>query len=67
MTAEEKFSIHREPAWRDKANFVINAKLPEEGRFEQLWTRQVCEDTFELCCTRPARPDSSGADRLAAD
>jgi hypothetical protein len=34
---------------RDKANFVIDAKLPEEGRFEQLWARQVTQNTFELC------------------
>jgi len=50
VTAAEKFSTHSGPAWREKANFVINAKLPEEGRFEQLWARQVSEDTFELCC-----------------
>ena len=50
VTAAEKFSTHSEPAWRDKADFVINAKLPEEGRFEQLWTRQVSENTFEVCC-----------------
>lgn len=50
MTAEQDFSTHPEPVWREKANFVINAKLPEEGRFEQLWARQVTEDTFEVCC-----------------
>lgn len=50
MTTAEKFSTHSEPAWRDKADFVINAKLPEEGRFEQLWSRQVSENTFEVCC-----------------
>lgn len=50
MTTAERFSTHAEPAWRERANFVINAKLPEEGRFEQLWARQLTEDTFELCC-----------------
>lgn len=49
MTAE-KFSTHDKPAWRERADFIINAKLPEEGRFEQLWTRKVSDDTFELCC-----------------
>jgi hypothetical protein len=50
MTTEEIFSTHTEPAWRDRANFVINARLAEEGRFEQLWVRQLSDDTFELCC-----------------
>lgn len=50
MTQAEQFSVHREPVWRDRANFIINAPLPEPGRFEQLWTRQVSADTFELCC-----------------
>jgi Domain of unknown function (DUF4265) len=50
VTPPEKFSTHDAPVWRDRANFIINAKLPEAGRFEQLWTRQVSADTFELCC-----------------
>lgn len=45
-----EFSTHAEPVWRDRANFIANARLPEEGRFEQLWCRQVSEDTFEVCC-----------------
>jgi hypothetical protein len=36
--------------WRERADFIINAALPEPGRFEQLWTRQVTADTFEICC-----------------
>ncbi|NED97132.1 DUF4265 domain-containing protein [Phytoactinopolyspora alkaliphila] len=51
MTAgTDRFSLHRAPAWRDRANFIINAPLPEPGRFEQLWSRQVSDDTFEVCC-----------------
>jgi hypothetical protein len=50
MTAEAKFSVHRDPVWRDRADFIINAKLPEEGRYEQLWARKITDDTFELCC-----------------
>lgn len=50
MTAAEKFSTHKEPARRERANFIINAKLPQDGRFEQLWARQISEDVFELCC-----------------
>lgn len=46
----ERFSVHREPVWRDRANFVVNAPLPEEGRYEQLWSRQLSDDCFEVCC-----------------
>ena len=31
-------------------NFIINAELPEAGRFEQLWARQRSDGTFEICC-----------------
>lgn len=47
---DEQFSTHAEPVWRERANFIINAHLPEAGRFEQLWTRQVGENQFEICC-----------------
>jgi len=48
--AAEQFSLHPEPVWRDKANFIVNAPLPEENRYEQLWCRQVADDSFEICC-----------------
>jgi hypothetical protein len=48
--AAERFSTHAEPVWRDRANFIINAPLPEAGRFEQLWTRKVGDRQFEICC-----------------
>lgn len=44
------FSVHNEPVWRDRANFIVNAPLPGPGRFEQLWCRQTAEDEFEVCC-----------------
>lgn len=50
MKAAEEFSTHSDPVWRDRANFIINARLPEEGRWEQLWARKVSNDTFEICC-----------------
>ena len=46
----ERFSTHPEPVWKARANFIINAELPEPGRLEQLWTRQLTDDTFEMCC-----------------
>lgn len=48
--ATERFSTHAEPVWRERANFIINAPLEEADRFEQLWTRQVGESRFEICC-----------------
>jgi hypothetical protein len=45
-----KFSVHRDPAWRDRANFIIQAPLEEEHHFEQLWVRQLEADLFEVCC-----------------
>jgi hypothetical protein len=51
MTDEEVRSAqHLSPVWRDRANFIIRAALPENGRFEQLWCRQVDDTTFEVCC-----------------
>lgn len=50
MTAAEAFASHSAPAWRERADFIINARLPEAGRFEQLWVRRVGEDQFEVCC-----------------
>lgn len=48
--AEEQFSTHADPVWRDRSNFIINAALPEAGRFEQLWARQRPDDLLEICC-----------------
>lgn len=46
----ERFSTHSEPVWKDRANFIVNAELPEPDRLEQLWTRQLSDNTFEVCC-----------------
>ncbi len=51
--AEQQFVVHDEPVWRDRANFIVNAELREADspkRFEQLWTRQLGEAEFEVCC-----------------
>lgn len=45
-------ATHPNPAWREKANFLIFADLEDHGmpgRWEQLWARQEGEE-FELCC-----------------
>jgi len=46
---EPKDVIHPEPVWRERADFIIGAPLPE-GRAEQLWARRVDGHLFELCC-----------------
>lgn len=50
---EQDFIVHLNPVRRDRADFIINANIEEEGsprRFEQLWVRQLSEARFELCC-----------------
>jgi Domain of unknown function (DUF4265) len=51
---QPEFFVHQDPVWRDRANFIIHAELPEKDRpkrFEQLWARQLGDDRFEVCCT----------------
>ena len=47
---EDVFLTHRQPVWRDRADFVVMAPLPEPRTYEQLWARQESEDLFEICC-----------------
>jgi hypothetical protein len=49
----QEFAVHRDPVWRERSDFIINAELPETDRprrFEQLFARQVGDDQFEVCC-----------------
>jgi hypothetical protein len=51
--AQQEFAVHQDPVWRERANFIIHAELPEKDRpkrFEQLWARQLGDDRFEVCC-----------------
>jgi uncharacterized protein DUF4265 len=50
VTAADTEAVHPDPVWRDRANFTIGAALPEEGRTEQLWARQIGDQRFEICC-----------------
>jgi hypothetical protein len=46
-------AVHLNPVWRDRADFIIMARLEDsgfEGHFEQLWARQLGEGRFEICC-----------------
>lgn len=47
--------VHEHPAWRERANFIIHTQihLDEDSprwRWEQIWTRQVDANHFEVCC-----------------
>src|SRR5207237_9725655 len=47
----DKDEVHSDPVWRERADFIIGAPLPEEGRAEQLWARRLGEPLmFEICC-----------------
>ena len=51
--AQQEFVVHQDPVWREHANFIVNAELPEKdrpNRFEQLWAKQVADARFEVCC-----------------
>lgn len=53
LTGEPNTAMHREPAWRDRANYILRIDLEPHGmpdRFEQLWVRQIDPERFELCC-----------------
>jgi uncharacterized protein DUF4265 len=54
MTEEDQeIVVHENPAWRERSNFIIHVRLPEKNRpkrFEQLWTRQLGDNRFEVCC-----------------
>jgi len=48
--SDSNIATHDDPAWRHRANFIIRASLPEPGRSEQLWVRQIADYRFEVCC-----------------
>ncbi|MFK3835756.1 DUF4265 domain-containing protein [Microbacterium sp. NPDC087868] len=46
----ETFAVHASPIWRERANFILQARLEEPWRYEQLWTRRISETEVEVCC-----------------
>jgi hypothetical protein len=54
LGGQPEFFTHPDPVWRERANFLIHAELPEEEsrspQFEQLWARQISDNRFEVCC-----------------
>jgi hypothetical protein len=47
---EDRVRQHLSPVWREKADFIIRAAVPESNWYEQLWVRRVDDTTFEICC-----------------
>lgn len=50
-----KMITHDFPVWRKKANFIVAAQIREPDisdlvKWEQIWTRQLEENVFEICC-----------------
>lgn len=44
------FAVHHDPIWRDRADFILQARLDEPESYEQLWVKRVADDEFEVCC-----------------
>ena len=45
------YRTHLAPVWREKADFIINASIPDdESHLEQLWTRRLDSERLEICC-----------------
>jgi len=50
---EDELKVHRSPAWRDRADFILQMKIESRDptpRFEQIWSRQLGGELFEVCC-----------------
>src|SRR3954451_22720771 len=53
MASAKGIANHEAPIWRHKADFLIHVDLSPwglPGKLEQLWTRRVSDNQFELCC-----------------
>lgn len=47
------YVVHPSPVWRERANFIVHAKLQDQDtskQFEQLWVRKRGSNEFEICC-----------------
>jgi hypothetical protein len=43
-------TTHDEPVGRDRSNYIVQARVDADGWREQLWTRQIGTDRFEIAC-----------------
>lgn len=46
-----RFLVHLDPVWRERADFIVHAVVPDGGDLvEQLWARQIEDRRYEICC-----------------
>ncbi len=68
---EIKTIKHLNPVWREKANFIIGAqctnKADKTNAWEQLWSRKIADDIFEICCIPFFLYDISLGDEVKTD
>jgi hypothetical protein len=69
---ETKTIKHLNPVWREKANFIIggkctNAAAEDSNTWEQLWSRKITDDIFEICCIPFFLYDISLGDEVKTD
>lgn len=53
MSGHHREAVHRDPIWRDRADFIIGIGIdPSDTGItsEQLWARKVDESHFMICC-----------------
>ena len=51
MGADGREARHEDPVWRERSDFVIAAAIASDSADrEQLWAKQLSDDTFEICC-----------------
>jgi len=54
MTENRHVAVHLNPIWRDRADHVIRARIPEsEGhhiQLEQLWAKRIEDHVFDIRC-----------------
>jgi hypothetical protein len=51
---EEKTYQHLNPVWKEKANFIVGARIDDSDGiitgWEQLWCKLLDEELCEICC-----------------
>ncbi len=65
-----KIAAHTNPVRRPVPSFMLRASLDDiegEDNYEQLWTKRVAEDRFEVCCIPFFAYDLALGDVVRAD
>jgi hypothetical protein len=68
---EFKTIKHLNPVWREKANFIIGARCTYKNHatkaWEQLWSRKISDNYYEICCIPFFLYDISLGDEVKTD